>query len=105
MQFWILFALMINAHLGYEIFKKEKFPNYTDFKAILNYDRENVHPSLKIYNRIPSPNLVLKQYVELVKKRTKLRHQQIEQDKRDHIYRIYLAKHRILKDFLSMRFL
>ena len=105
MKLGILLLIIIKISFGYEVLKKESSPETLKFKVILDSRRpENVDSTFSFYARIPSASQILKRYMDSVIKRIEIRQQQVEQERRDRIYRIYLVRQNVLKDFLPLRY-
>ena len=102
----LVLLMLCNGILVYPTFKNENVP-ISDYTVSLKYFPESNHPSLKAYARLPSPDKLMREYFDYIKRRTDLRRKEIEEEKIKDIYRKYLtySSRSILNDLLTMRYL
>ncbi len=108
MKIWVLLSIIINAISGYAIPKNKPILRTLKYRVDLDSKLENSRlPFNFIYARIPTAAQLLKIYTNGLIERSRLRQKQIEQEKRDRIFRIYLAGRKtknFLNDFLPLRY-
>ena len=107
MKLWILLSIIINVSSGYAIPNDEPILRTLEDKLDLKSKLENSRLPFNFYARIPTAVQLLKRYMDGVIERSKLRQKKIEQEKRDRIFRIYLAGRKtknLLNDFLPSRY-